>query len=203
MRRHTKELVDAVAGEGKFRTGKDAAPAPTDSAKSNEPQPAAEPHPPHPSPLAEKGLSAQADSDPIIITDRRKRRSSMLTTADSTKESVDNEEETETPETSISSATSAESSSFDVYDFPGNSPSKSNKSKDDSESNRVARKSRAGRRSSALHDLDLDFELPERPKSAAARKRDRASMNVLRVDDSINEGVVGTRGRGRRNSTML
>jgi len=200
MRRQTKEMVGAVAGEGKFRAGKDATTAPPNSSKSTKAQPTTEPPA---SPLADKGLPAQDGSLSSAVSDRR-RRSSMLTTADSTKTLATENEEIDTPETSISLLTTSDSSSFDVYDFPGNSPSKTLRDSEASDNNKMTtRKSRAGRRSSALHEVDLDLELPERPKSSASKKRDRASMNVLRTDDTLNEGVVGTRGKGRRNSTML
>ncbi|PKS10436.1 hypothetical protein jhhlp_002187 [Lomentospora prolificans] len=226
MRRPTKELVDAVTGEGKYRRtssllaeelaamtsqGKRDSAA-GGSSKQSTPAPEPANNDLLASPLAQK--STVDDALPSsVVTERRKRRSSVLL-----KESIDVHPAPDTPskasddslDISINSTTTSESSSLDIYEFPSNSPDTS--SGDGSTSETTARKPRVSRRVSTAGHTELSLEKEEMAKPS----RKRTSMHVGRrpkqdlgdassaqgaVDSSI--AAAARERASRRKSTML
>ncbi|KEZ42764.1 hypothetical protein SAPIO_CDS6051 [Scedosporium apiospermum] len=227
MRRPTKELVDAVAGEGKYRRqssldeeiaasesqGKRESTA-GESSKRSTPAPEPERNDQVASPLAQKGDGVVNDTLPSsVVTERRKRRSSILT-RDSTNFNdtmgASSNDTDDTLDTSLGSTSSLESS-VDIYEFPSNSPDKGAGSAAVSET--TSRKvGVATRRVSMADHTELSLEREETTKVSRKRssihssRRSRAELGRIKQEDG-DEGtstVAATKDRSmRRRSTML
>lgn len=227
MRRPTKDMVDAVSGEGKYRRSSN---APVDDAAATEslarPESTTEnsyekaplaleaPISALPaSPLAQKSTVDGNALPSSVVTERRKRRSSVLT-----KDSIAVVDDQGTPskssddslDLSISSTTASDSSSHDVYDFPSNSPDTSS---DANPSETAGRKLRVSRRVSTAGHTELSLEREEMTKAS----RKRTPMHVgRRARQDLGPGAyaedgedvvglaAGAKDRAlRRKSTML
>lgn len=207
MRRPSKQLVDAVTGEMKYRRSESLAAeeiaAMREKTKSEEkPADPGNLRHPSPKPAEEKGQEAEGPASPLaqkglgdklpssVVTERRKRRSSILAKDFSAEDTAGDVPEDDSLDTSLSSMNSSESSG-DIYDFPGGSP-------DD-----AAEPTKKGTRRAAKATQDEDGE-EWRPS------RKRASINVPRRSRADaageNEGGVAEAVKDRsmrRRSTML
>lgn len=202
MRRPTKELVDAVTGEMRYRRSESLAPeeiaaieqlkresGPMDLSIIPPADPKAVEAPA--SPLARKEVGESLPNS--VVTERRKRRSSVLG-REAPAETTKGVSEDDSLDTSLSSMDSAESSG-DIYEFPGGSPN--------STEVEPARRPSTRRASRAGADAAAGEE--------ARPSRKRASINVPRrtrqeVMESGSDGAVaeGVKDRSmRRRSTML
>lgn len=198
MRRPSKQLVDAVTGEAKHRRSESLAPeeiaaamgeAAADMSRILHASPkAAEVDGPPASPLAQKSLGEGLPSS--VVTERRKRRSSMLARDFAAEDTAKDVPEDDSLDSSLGSMNTSESSA-DVYDFPARSPD------DPAETTRKGTR----RASKAAQDEDGEEWRPTRK---------RASINVprrSRVEPALeNDGGVaeGAKDRSmRRRSTML
>lgn len=203
MRRPSKQLVDAVTGEVKSRRSESLAPdeiAAIGEAVMREgatPYMIGVPHAspkadgvegPPASPLAQKSLAESLPSS--VVTERRKRRSSILAKDFAAENNEKGAPEDDSLDTSLGSMNTSESSA-DVYDFPAGSPD------DPAEATKkgTRRASRAGQ------DDDGEEWRPTRKRASINVPRRSRVEPVVENDGGVAEGVKDR--SMRRRSTML